>query len=316
MSRPIIIDTDPGQDDAIGILLALASPEELDLLGIVAVAGNVPLGLTERNARALCELAGKPETKVFQGCSRPLVRPLVTAEHVHGKTGLDGSNLQEPTMQLQPQHGVFCIIESLLEADDDSVTLCLFAPQTNIGMAFSKAPEVLPKIKEVVFMGGGFFEGGNITPAAEFNIYVDPEAAKIVLESGVKITMLPLDVTHKTLVKRDFLERLSGSGKNSAIHAAKLLDFFERYDVEKYGSQGGPFHDPNVIVYLLHPEIYNGKLVNVEIEVNSELTRGMTVVDWWHVTNRKPNAYYVNEVQENKFFETVLNKVLKLEVDL
>ena len=172
MSRPIIIDTDPGQDDAIGILLALASPEELDLLGIVAVAGNVPLDLTERNARALCELAGKPETKVFQGCSRPLVRSLVTAEHVHGKTGLDGSNLPEPTMKLQPQHGVDWIIETLLEADDDSVTLCLFAPQTNIGMAFSKAPEVLPKVKEIVFMGGGFFEGGNITPAAEFNVYV------------------------------------------------------------------------------------------------------------------------------------------------
>ena len=153
MSRPIIIDTDPGQDDAIGILLALASPEELDMLGIVAVAGNVPLDLTERNARALCELAGKPETKVFQGCSRPLVRPLVTAEHVHGKTGLDGSNLPEPTMQLQPQHGVDWIIDTLLEADDDSVTLCLFAPQTNIGMAFSKAPEVLPKVKEIVFMG-------------------------------------------------------------------------------------------------------------------------------------------------------------------
>ena len=127
MSRPIIIDTDPGQDDAIGILLALASPEELDLLGIVAVAGNVPLDLTERNARSLCELAGKPETKVFQGCSRPLVRPLVTAEHVHGKTGLDGSNLPEPTMQLQPQHGVDWIIETLLEADDDSVTLCLLS---------------------------------------------------------------------------------------------------------------------------------------------------------------------------------------------
>ena len=172
----------------------------------------------------------------------------------------------------------------------------------------------MKKIDQIVLMGGGFFEGGNITPAAEFNIYVDPEAAKIVLESGLKITMLPLDVTHKTLVQRNFLEKLRKSGKNSAIQAAKLLDFFERYDVEKYGSQGGPLHDPNVIVYLLNPEIYNGKLVNVEIEVNSELTRGMTVVDWWHVTNRKPNAYYVNEVQENKFFETVLNKVLNLEI--
>ena len=152
-SHKIIIDTDPGQDDAIAILLALAS-EEIDLLGIVTVAGNVPLALTSRNALMLCELAKKPETKVFAGCSRPLVRPLVTAEHVHGKTGLDGANLPEPTITLQKQHGVDWTIETLLAAEDNSVTICCLAPLTNVAMAMVKAPEILPKIKSIVLMGG------------------------------------------------------------------------------------------------------------------------------------------------------------------
>ena len=162
-SQKIIIDTDPGQDDAIGILLALASQEELDLLGIVTVAGNVPLELTSRNALKLCELAKKPETNVFAGCSRPLVRPLVTAEHVHGKTGLDGADLPSPTISLQNQHGVDWTIETLLSAIDDSITICCFAPLTNVAMAMIKAPEILPKINRIVMMGGGYFEGGNLS---------------------------------------------------------------------------------------------------------------------------------------------------------
>ena len=200
--QKIIIDTDPGQDDAIGILLALASPEELDLLGIVTVAGNVPLELTSRNALKLCELAKKPETKVFAGCSRPLVRQLVTAEHVHGKTGLDGADLPAPTISLQNQHGVDWTIETLLSAKDDSITICCFAPLTNVAMAMIKAPEILPKIKRIVMMGGGYFEGGNITPTAEFNIYVDPHAANTVLRCGRPIAMMPLDETHRALMKR------------------------------------------------------------------------------------------------------------------
>ena len=312
MSRPIIIDTDPGQDDAIGILLALASPEELDLRGIVAVAGNVPLDLTERNARALCELAGKPETKVFQGCSRPLVRPLVTAEHVHGKTGLDGSNLPEPTMQLQPQHGVDWIIETLLEADDDSVTLCLFAPQTNIGIAFSKAPEVLPKVKEIVFMGGGFFEGGNITPAAEFNVYVDPHAAHRVVHCGRPVTMLSLDVTHQALMQRNWLNQIKELNSPVGDAAYGMLSFYERHDLEKYGNSGGPLHDPTVIAYLLRPDLFEGKKANVDIEIQSELTMGMTVVDWWGVTDRPANVNVLRNIDADGFFQLILERLARL----
>ena len=312
--RKIIIDTDPGQDDALALMTAFGAKAEIKVLGVTCVAGNVPLDLTSINALKICELSGVYNVPVFKGSQAPLKRRLITAEHVHGKTGLDGTELSVEKKELELKSAVDFIIECIENHRDEKITICALGPLTNIAKVLTKNPRITEYVEEIVLMGGGFFEGGNITPAAEFNIYVDPEAAKIVLESGVKITMLPLDVTHKTLVQRDFLEKLRGSGKNSAIQAAKLLDFFERYDTEKYGSQGGPLHDPNVIVYLLNPEIYKGKLVNVEIEVNSELTRGMTVVDWWNVTERQPNAYYINDVKENKFFEIVLDKVLNLEI--
>ena len=308
-SQKIIIDTDPGQDDAIGILLALASPAELDVLGIVTVAGNVPLSLTSRNALILCELANKTETKVFAGCSRPLVRPLVTAEHVHGKTGLDGAELPPPTMSLQKQHGVDWTIETLLKAEDNSITICCFAPLTNVAMAMIKAPQILPKIKNIVMMGGGYFEGGNITPTAEFNIYVDPHAASTVLRCGRPIVMLPLDVTHKALMQRKWLEDLRDLGSAVGDAAYGMMSFYERFDLEKYGSSGGPLHDPTVIAYLLQPELFEGRYVNVEIEIHSELTMGMTVVDWWDVTDRKPNVTFNNQINADGFFQLILERL-------
>src|SRR5262245_10161149 len=197
-ARKIIIDTDPGQDDAVAIMLALGSPE-LDILGITAVAGNVPLRLTEKNARKICELAGRPETKVFAGAIRPLVRDLETAEHVHGKTGLNGPELPEPKMKLQQQHAVDFIVETLMHEESGNVTLCALGPLTNVALALIREPRIAPRIREIVLMGGGFFEGGNVTPTAEFNIFVDPQAADVVFRSGVPIVMMPLDVTHKAL---------------------------------------------------------------------------------------------------------------------
>ena len=308
-SQKIIIDTDPGQDDAIGILLALASPEEIDLLGIVTVAGNVPLELTSRNALMLCELAKKPDTKVFAGCSRPLVRPLVTAEHVHGKTGLDGADLPDPTISLQNQHGVDWMIETLLSAKDNSITLCCFAPLTNVAMAMIKAPEILTKINRIVMMGGGYFEGGNITPTAEFNIFVDPHAANTVLRCGRPIVMMPLDVTHKALMQRKWLEGLRDLGSAVGDAAYGMMSFYERFDLEKYGSSGGPLHDPTVIAYLLKPELFEGRDVNVEIEIHSELTMGMTVVDWWNVSDRQPNVTYNNQINADGFFQLILDRL-------
>ena len=219
--RKIIIDTDPGQDDAVAILLALASPEEIEVLGITAVAGNVPLDLTKKNARIVCELAQKTEIKVFAGCDTPMQRPLVTAEHVHGKTGLDGPTLPDPEMPLQKQHAVDFIIETVRTNEAGTITLCPLGPLTNIATAIEKAPDIKEKIQEIVLMGGAYFEVGNITPTAEFNIYVDPEAAEIVFQSNIKITVLPLDITHKALVtkaRNDAFRALNSPVGLSLIH--------------------------------------------------------------------------------------------------
>ena len=310
-SRAIIIDTDPGQDDALAILLALASPE-LEVLGITAVAGNVPLALTQNNVRKICELAGRPETKVFAGAVRPLVRELVTAEYVHGKTGLDGPDLPEPTMELQAQHGVDFIVETLRGRGDGEVTLCTLGPLTNVALALIRAPEIAPKIDRIVMMGGGFFEGGNTTPAAEFNIYVDPHAAKTVFASGVPITMIPLDCTHKALTTHDRIAAMRNHGTKVTTAAAELIDFFERFDEDKYGTDGGPLHDPCVIAWLLKPELFSGRDCNVEIETGSELTMGMTVVDWWGVTGRKKNAHVLRDVDADGFFKLLTERIATL----
>ncbi len=311
MARKIIIDTDPGQDDALAILLAFASPE-LDVLGITAVAGNVPLALTEVNARKIAELAGRSDTRVFAGSDRPLMRPLVTAEHVHGKTGLDGPNLPEPTMSLQDQHAVDFIIETLRNEATGTVTLCVLGPLTNVAHVLLRAPELAQRIKEIVLMGGGFFEGGNITPTAEFNIYVDPQAAQIVLQSGVPTVILPLDVTHQALTTAKRIDRFRAMGTKCGDASVALLEFFERFDEEKYGSDGGPLHDPNVIAYLLKPELYTGRHCNVVVDASNELTLGMTVVDWWGVTDRPKNAFYIRNVDSDGFFELLTSRIATL----
>lgn len=308
--KKIIIDTDPGQDDAVAILLALAS-EELDVLGITCVAGNVPLHLTTLNARKVVELTKFTDVLIFSGAKSPIKRNLVTAEHVHGKTGLDGPILSEPKILLQEKGAVDFIIETVLSYPKKTVILCSLGPLTNLALAMQREPKIINLVKEIVMMGGGFFEGGNITPAAEFNIYVDPEAAAEVLGSGIPVVMLPLDVTHKALTSRSRIEAFREIGNRAGKATAEMLDFFERFDVEKYGSEGGPLHDPNVIAYLLRPDFYSGKHVNVEVEVNSDLTRGMTVVDWWGVTGREKNVYYINSVRDKEFFD-FLTKRIKL----
>lgn len=312
MPQKIIIDTDPGQDDAAAIMLALGSPEDVEVLGICAVAGNVPLRLTSRNVRMVCELSGRLDIKVYEGASAPMERPLVTAEHVHGKTGLDGPELPEPTMAVESQHAVDFIIETLMREPSGTVTLCTLGPLTNIGLALRKAPEIAARVKRLVMMGGGFFEGGNITPAAEFNIYVDPEAARDVMASGMPITMIPLDLTHKLLTLSERVERLRALGSRPAIALAEMLDFFERFDIEKYGSDGGPLHDPAVIAWVIRPDLFSGRECNVEIETVSPLTLGMTVIDWWRVTDRKPNALVLRDGDDAGFFDLLIERVGRL----
>jgi purine nucleosidase len=310
MSRKIIIDTDPGQDDAVAILLALASPE-LDVLALTTVAGNVPLALTTRNARQIVELTGRP-TPVHAGCDRPLKRKLVTAEYVHGKTGLDGIPLPEPAHPLQPEHAVDVLIDTLRREAPGTVTLCPLGPLTNIATAFQRAPDIIPRVAEIVLMGGAYFEVGNVTPAAEFNIYVDPEAAEIVFKSGVPLVVMPLDVTHKALTSRAWVEEMRALGTPVGQAVASWTDFFERFDTAKYGSEGAPLHDPCVIAYLLEPALFHGRHINVEIETGSELTLGMTVADWWRVTKREPNAMFMGSVDRDGFYRLLTERLGRL----
>ncbi len=309
--RPIIIDTDPGTDDAIAIWLALASPE-LDVLGITAVAGNVPLALTERNARQLCELAGRSDMKVFAGCARPLLRPLVTAEEFHGENGLGSTDLPQPTMPLQPGHAVDWLVDTLMAAGDGEITLCPLGPLTNIAMALVKEPRILPKVREVVLMGGGFFEGGNITPAAEFNIYCDPHAAYTVFSSGVKLTMMPLDVTHQARTNRDRIAAVRAIGTPVGVAAAAMMTSHGAHEEADRDKDGGPLHDPCVIAYLLEPNLFGGRLCNVQVETGSEVTMGMTVVDWWGVTDGAKNCTVMNRIDADGYFALITERLARL----
>lgn len=312
MKRRIIIDTDPGQDDAVAILLALASPDEIEVVGIVAVAGNVPLAHTERNARRIVELAGRPDVPVYAGCARPMMRSLVTAEHVHGRTGLDGVDLPDPQVKLREQHGVDFIVETLIAAEPGSITLCPLGPLTDIAMALVKAPEAAAGIREIVMMGGAYFEVGNITPSAEFNIYVDPEAADVVMKSGVPITMAPLDLTHRVLTTSQRLDAFAAIGNRAGNAVSGLLGFSERFDLAKYGSLGAPLHDPTVIAYLLKPELFKGKTINVSIETSSPLTLGMTVADWWQITDRPRNVNYLRDADADGFYALLTERIARL----
>lgn len=307
MAVPIILDVDPGQDDAVAILMALASPE-LDVLAITTVAGNVPQPLVTNNALAMCEVAGRTDVPVYRGADAPISRPLYTAEHVHGPTGIDGAGLPPPTTSPADGHAVDLIIETCLEADDP-ITICPVGPLTNVATAIARQPSIVPAIREVALMGGGFFEGGNTTPVAEFNIFVDPDAASIVFNSGAPITMFPLDVTHQVLVLPEDLKRFRDMGTPVGSAVAGMLDYYEQHDVEMYGMEGAPLHDPCVIAYLLDKQLFGGKPCRVDVETESELTMGQTVVDWWGVTGGDPNAMVMNSVDRQGFIDLVVERI-------
>ncbi|NDV86270.1 nucleoside hydrolase [Aurantimonas aggregata] len=312
MSEKVIFDTDPGQDDAVALLAALASPEAIEVLGIVTVAGNIPLSHTTRNALSLVELAGRTDVPVHAGCERPMLRPLVTAEHVHGPTGLDGPDLPPPVVTASPQHGVDFLIDTIRAHPPQTIRLLALGPLTNIGVAVAKAPDIAARLKDIVLMGGGYFEVGNITPAAEFNFYVDPEAASIVFASGAAITVLSLDVTHQMRATRERIATFRDLSNRSGAAVAAMLDFSEGFDVEKYQWEGAPLHDPCVTAFVLAPETFTGRAVNVEIETGSALTRGMSVVDYWGVTGRPKNAFWVRSGDADAYFALLAERVGRL----
>ncbi len=307
--RPIIIDCDPGQDDAIGLLLAMSSPDELDILGVTTVAGNVPLALTERNARQVRDIAGRRDVPVYAGCSKPMVRDLITAEHVHGKTGIDGIDIVEPKQPLDTQHAVDFIVDTLSGADNDSITLVPMGPLTNIGQAFTKDPSILRNVEQIILMGGAMREGGNISPSAEFNILVDPHAADIVFRCGRPITVMGLDVTHQVLSTPERRDRIRAIDNEAARATAGRLDFYNRHDSVKYGSMGAPLHDPCTVAWLLKPELFKGKLCNISIETESELTMGNTAVDFWQVTDRPKNATWMHTADADGFYDLLIERL-------
>ncbi len=310
--RPIIIDCDPGPDDAVMLLMALAAPEELQILGVTAVAGNVPLDLTQRNARIMCELAGRRDVPVHAGCPRPMVRRLITAEAVHGKTGIDGVEIYEPELVLQPTHAVDYLIEALMAAPADGITLVPTGPLTNIAMAMVMAPAIVPHIREIVLMGGAMREGGNTSPAAEFNILVDPHAAHVVFTCGRPIVVMGLDVTHQALTTPERLAAIGAIGSKVGTAVHDMLEFYDRHDIEKYGTQGGPLHDPCTIAYLLEPRLFRGKRAHVAIDIHSELSMGATVVDYWGVTGREPNALWIDRVDSDGFYDLLIERLSRL----
>ena len=272
----IIVDCDPGVDDAIALLLAFGT--NLPILGITTVAGNVPLALTSHNARIVCTLANRTDIPVHAGCPQPMLQPLTTADDVHGATGLQGAPLPEPTFPLQDLHSVDYLTQTLLAANEP-LTIAALGPLTNIAIALIQRPELAERIEQLVIMGGsaGY---GNITPSAEFNMYVDPHAAQVVLSAGIPTVLITLDTTHQVLTTPKRLERIRAIGNSVSETAAGLLEFYGKRDIEMYGFAGGPLHDPCVMAYLLEPELFTPRRAKVAVETSGEYTIGRTVVDW------------------------------------
>ena len=306
--RKVIIDCDPGQDDAVALFLALASPDDLEVLGITTVAGNVPLALTQRNARMMCDIAGRQDLRVFAGCERPLELDPSTAEYIHGNTGIDGVSVFEPKTPLQEQHAVDFIVEALLDSKD-AVTLVPTGPMTNIATAIQREPSVLRNVEQIVSMGGAMREGGNRSPSAEFNILVDPHAADIVYNCGRPVTAMGLDVTHHVLSTRERVARIRELDNEVAEATAGMLSFFHRYDTKKYGSEGAPLHDPCTVAWLLRPDLFATKRCNISVEKDSELTMGHTAVDFWHVTDRPHNVDWAYEVDADGFYDLLVERL-------
>ena len=310
--RDLIIDTDPGADDVVALLLALASPEELNVMAITTVAGNVRIDKTSRNARLAREWAGREEVPVYAGAGRPLVRTPIYAENIHGKEGLPGVEVHEPAKGLAEGNAVQYLVETLRKAAPHSITIAMLGPQTNLALALVQAPEITQGIKEVVVMGGAHFNGGNITPVAEFNLYADPDAAKVVLASGVKLTYVPLDVTHKMLTSEQRLKQIEALNNQAGKLVGSILNEYVKADMVHYGLPGGPVHDASVIAWLLRPELFSGRQVNLVIDSREGPGFGQTVADWYDTLGQHKNVFWVENGDAQGFFDLLTQRLGRL----
>jgi inosine-uridine nucleoside N-ribohydrolase len=299
---PIVLDCDPGHDDAIALLLALASPE-VELRGVTTVAGNQTLEKTTANALRVLELAGREDVPVAAGAGRPLVREPYVAAYVHGETGLDGSDLPPARGEPVAQHAVDFLAERV-----GGITLVATGPLTNVALMLASHPEVRPE--RIVLMGGAIAEG-NVTPAAEFNVWADPEAAARVFASGIDLTMVGLDVTHLALLTSERAEQLRGAGRVGRV-VAELLDFYGVFHREVYGFDGSPIHDAVALAQVIDPTLLETRHLNVQVETASELCRGRTVVDVWRRTGLEPNAHVAVEIDSERFLGLLHQRLARL----
>jgi inosine-uridine nucleoside N-ribohydrolase len=300
---PILLDCDPGHDDAIALLLALAS-SELEVRGVTTVAGNQTLEKTTANALRVLEFVGRDDVEVAAGTDRPLVREPFVAAYVHGETGLDGPDLPPARGRPVDQHAVDFLAERVR-----GTTLVATGPLTNVALLLTRHPDARPD--RIVLMGGSIAEG-NVTPAAEFNIWADPEAAARVFASGIDLTMIGLDVTHKALMRDEHAERLRTSGRTGRM-VAELYDFFSRFHAETYGFEGAPIHDAVAVAYVFRPDLVETAQRHVAIDCQSELCRGRTVVDLWRRTGNHPNAHVGVEIEGDAFLELLVERLSSFE---
>ena len=315
MTTQVILDCDPGHDDAVAILLALAGSEQLKLLGLTIVGGNASLKLTVDNALRVLALANRTDIPVYAGCPRPLVRQIVTAEHVHGASGLDtasGTLLSLPETPVADKHAVNFLVDTILSASSNSVTLVATGPLTNVAAAIVMAPDIVQRLERLVIMGGAYHEPGNITPAAEFNIYVDPHAAKIVFDSGINPVVFGLDVTHKMLITPTRLAAIAAQGGRVGQSVADFLDFFNQYDTSQYGWDGAPLHDPCTIAWLIDPTLFTGREMAVDIDIMEGPNLGRTVADWYGVTDEPHNAFVITDGKSDRFFDLIVKHLARL----
>ncbi|HFB54718.1 MAG TPA: nucleoside hydrolase [Hellea balneolensis] len=293
------------------LMLALAHRDVLDIVGITTVAGNVGVEKTARNARIICEMCGATDISVFAGCAAPLEHTLATAAEVHGAEGLNGVDIYEPAMPLQDIHAVDFMSQSLHAAAPASITIVITGPMTNLATVLEKDPALVTKIKEIIVMGGARTEGGNITPSAEYNIYADPHAAAIIYASGVRTVTIGLDVTHRVLSTPTRLAPLKAIGSKVADAAYSILGPHSFYDQDIYFTDGAPLHDPCTIAYVLKPELFTLRDVNISVETSSPLTRGHTAIDYWHRTNRPKNALWADDIDVEGVY-ALLSESLKV----
>ncbi|MBT2455591.1 nucleoside hydrolase [Streptomyces sp. ISL-86] len=309
MPVPIIIDCDPGHDDALAIMLAAGDPA-VDLLAITTVAGNQTLAKTTLNARRVCTLAGIADVPIAAGCDRPLVEPLKVADDVHGTSGLDGPQFPEPTVDVVPEHAVD-LIHRILTSHPEPVTLVPTAPLTNIALLLTRYPDAAARIREIVLMGGST-ERGNRTPAAEFNVQADPEAADIVFRSGVPVTMCGLNVTHQALATPEVVARFNDMGTDLGRTCAELLTFYASTYRELWGFQDPPLHDPVAVARVIDPKIVHCVDANVVVELHGRYTRGATVVDLHRYMDRPVNAQAAITLEADLFWDRMVAAVATL----